>query len=128
MRNTTRKPRGRGLDFKEVLASQTATEDEKAAAFLSKFMSVVKPYSTFKGYFETHLKTKTFASIKLFYKSLVLEKGWTEKKFVAALMDTMYSGKAVSAVALEVGARLYDDGKLSGSGQRISDTRSTGSK
>lgn len=103
------------LDFGEDLDITELTEEQKCSLFLSKYQELVDPLVKYEKYFNSTAKgiDHIFRDVKLYYKKLVLEGTWTEKKYVTVL-DDIFSNRAIfSVVTLDRAGLMFDRGGLS---------------
>lgn len=107
------------LDFGEEFDVTELTEDQKVDAFLSKYMDIFKPVETFGKYFESSAKgiDHIFRDVKLYYKKLVLNGNWTEKKYVTVIND-IFENKIVFSVATLDRSGLLFEKEMLGSQRR----------
>lgn len=115
-----------GLEAEEDIA---ITDEQKTDAFMSKWMDVVDPFVRYKKYFESAAKDDAhiLLEVKRYYRKLVIDGSWTEKKYVAVVNDCMNNNMTITPVTLDVKGRMYDDGKMSTGARRSgSGNRNTG--
>lgn len=105
-----------GLIFENVPEEDVTklTDDQKAARFLSKYQSVVDPMVTYASYFESSAKSVDFIfkEIKTYYKKLVIQSNWTERKYVAAVNNILENKLILGVVSLDRSGLFYDRGIL----------------
>lgn len=104
-----------GLQFDNVNEPITIlTEDQKVDKFLSKYLEVVNPVSTYKSYFESSAKeiNHILKEIKNYYKKLVLNGTWSEKKYVLVINDIFENKMLFSINTLDISGLKYDKGTL----------------
>lgn len=105
-----------GLVFENVPEEDVTklTDDQKASRFLSKYQQVVDPITTYEDYFESSVKSVDFIfkEIKTFYKKLVLQSNWTERKYVASVNNIFANNMILGVVSLDRSGRFYDLGIL----------------
>lgn len=88
----------------------TLTVQQKMDKFMSKFMILVDPFVTYADFFEHAVKTSSHVllDIKRNYKTVVLEDGWTERKYVAVVDSLLRGGADVNAYTLQSYGFMYD--------------------
>lgn len=98
-----------GNDFPKIL-----TNDEKADVFMSKYMDVVNPVARYQKYFESSAKglDHILRDIKLYYKKLVVEGQWTEKKYVEVINDLLENRTVISITTLDRSGLMFDKEQL----------------
>lgn len=104
-----------GLQFDNINDPITIlTEDQKVDKFLSKYLEVVNPVSTYKSYFESSAKeiNHILKEIKNYYKKLVLNGTWSEKKYVLVINDIFENKMLFSVNTLDISGLKYDKGTL----------------
>lgn len=102
------------LDFGDEFDPKVLTVEEKQDAFMSKYMDVVKPVEKYKKYFESSAKDldHILRDVKLYYKKLVLEGTWNERKYVEVIDDLFSNRVVISIVTLDRAGLMYDKGQL----------------
>lgn len=102
------------LDFGEDFDPKILSIEEKQDAFLSKYMEVMDPVGRYKKYFESSAKgvDHILRDIKLYYKKLVLEGSWSERKYVEVIGDLFENRVVISVVTLDRSGLMYDKGQL----------------
>jgi hypothetical protein len=116
------------LDFGEINEELVITDDQKADAFLSKWMEKVDPFIRYESYFKTSAKDDAhiLLEVKRYYKKLVVEEeAWTERKYVAVINDCFKNKVSIGPVTLDVQGRIYDRNNKSGNGTRRSGSSNT---
>lgn len=110
------------LDF-GPLDVKVLTDEQKADSFLSKYLSKVDPFEKYKKYFETSAKSNDhiMRDIKLYYKKLVLEGSWSERKYVMVVNDILENRIVLTVITLDRSGMMYEKGLLA-SQRRIKDT------
>lgn len=105
-----------GLNFGNILEEDVTklTDDQKAKRFLSKYQEVVDPIVTYEDYFHSSAKSIDFIfkEIKTYYKKLVLESGWTERKYVASVNNILENKMIFGIMSLDRSGLFYDRGLL----------------
>lgn len=103
------------LDFGEDFDPKVLSDEEKQDAFLSKYMDIVDPIIVYKKYFESSAKDidHIFRDVKLYYKKLVLQGSWSERKYVEVINDLFENRVVISVVTLDRSGLMYDKGQLS---------------
>lgn len=102
------------LDFGEDFNPKILTDDEKVDAFMSKYMDVVDPVERYKKYFESSAKglDHILRDIKLYYKKLVVQGSWTERKYVAVINEILENRIVLSVVTLDKTGLMFDREQL----------------
>lgn len=102
------------LDFGESFNPKVLTDEEKVDFFMSKYMEVVNPVERYKKYFESSAKglDHILRDIKLYYKKLVVEGNWTEKKYVAVINDLLENRTVISITTLDRSGLMFDKEQL----------------
>lgn len=106
------------LDFGDFEIDEL-TEDQKVDAFISKYMDVFDPVKTYEKYFESSAKgvDHILRDVKLYYKKLVLNGNWTEKKYVVVINDIFENRITFSVATLDRSGLLFEK-ELLGSQRR----------
>lgn len=102
------------LDFGQDFVLDEMTEDQKADAFLSKYMDLVDPVGKYEKYFSSSAKNldHILKEVKIYYKKLVVSGDWTEKKYVAVLDDIFTNRAVLSVMTLDSAGLRHDRGLL----------------
>lgn len=102
------------LDFGEEFDPKVLSSEEKQDAFLSKYMELVDPVGKYNKYFESSAKgvDHILRDVKLYYKKLVLEGSWSERKYVEVIDDLFENRVVISIVTLDRSGLMYDKGQL----------------
>lgn len=102
------------LDFGDDFDVITITPEKEQEVFLSKYQRLVKPLIKYEKYFSASAKSKAhiFKEIKLYFKKLVQEGSWTEKKYVEVLDDIFTNRATLSIFILDSVGLRYDKGQL----------------
>lgn len=97
-----------GVD--DEIEHNNLTDDSKATNFLSRFHEFIDPVSKYSSYFETSAMgmDHIFREVKRFYIKLVLENGWSERKYVYAVESVFYSKQTITPTSLDIAGRRYD--------------------
>lgn len=105
-----------GLNFGNIPEEDVTklTDDQKAAKFLSKYQQVVDPVITYEDYFKSTAKSIDFIfrEVKLYYKKLVLDSGWTERKYVAVINNIFENKMIFGVISLDRAGLFFDRGLL----------------
>lgn len=103
------------LDFGDEFDPKILTIEEKQDAFMSKYMDVIDPVEKYKKYFESSAKNldHILRDVKLYYKKLVLEGTWNERKYVEVIDDLFSNRIVISVITLDRAGLMYDKGQLS---------------
>lgn len=91
------------------------TDEQQADRFLSRWMEVVHPFTTYKKVFSNgHDKDakRILKEIKNFYKRYVLVDGWTEQKYVLVVNSLLEARAQVGPVSIERFGKMYDNEAL----------------
>jgi len=101
------------LDFGDFEVTEL-TEDQKVDAFISKYMEIFDPIETFSKYFESSAKgvDHILRDVKLYYKKLVLQGNWSEKKYVVVINDIFENRIPLTVVTLDRSGLLFEKEKL----------------
>lgn len=106
----------RGLDFSNLKPAEVVelTDEQKATAFLSRYLEVEHPISRFHTYFESSVKGEAWElkELKQFYLKLVVAGKWSEEKFITVANSIYRDNQVMSAVVLDARGRMYDNGGL----------------
>jgi hypothetical protein len=106
----------KGLNFGNIPEEDVTklTDKQKTQQFISKYMQVFDPMERYKEYFESSAKgvDMILREIKVYHKKLVLEKGWTERKYVAAVNNILENKMVFGVITLDRAGLLYDKGLL----------------
>lgn len=102
------------LDFGLDIDVTELTPEQKTDAFLSKYQRVVDPIVTYDKYFKSSAKgiDHIFRDVKLYYKKLVVEGTWSERKYVAVLDDIFTNRTILTVATLDFTGLRYDNGTL----------------
>lgn len=102
------------LDFGEDFNLTELTPEQETDAFLSKYQQIVDPIVKYSKYFESSAKgiDHIFRDVKIYYKKLVIEGNWSEKKYVAVLDDIFTNRAVLTITTLDLAGLRYDNGKL----------------
>lgn len=102
------------LDFGEDFDPQVLTIEEKQDQFMSKYMDNIDPVGRYEKYFQSSAKgvDHILRDVKLFYKKLVLEGSWSERKYVEVVNDLFENRVTISVVTLDRSGLMYDKGQL----------------
>ena len=97
-----------GVD--DEIEHNNLTDESKATNFLSRFHEFIDPVSKYSSYFERLCPwwDHIFREVKRFYIKLVLEKGWSERKYVYALESVFCSKQTITPMYLDIAGRRYD--------------------
>lgn len=100
-----------GLDKEDLIA---LTDEQKADRFLSRWMDLMHPFSTFKAAFKGGEKDhkRILREIKNFYTRYVLNEGWEERKYVMVINGLLDARMPVSPASIERFGKKYDDESL----------------
>lgn len=103
------------LDFGEDFDPKVLTDEEKQDAFMSKYMDKIDPVGRYEKYFKSSAKDidHILRDVKLYYKKLVLEGSWTERKYVEVINDLFENRTVISVVTLDRSGLMYDKEQLS---------------
>lgn len=98
------------LDFGEFEDVTELTVDQEVDAFLSKYMDVINPVGTYKTYFDSSAKTidHILRDVKLYYKKLVLEGKWSERKYVEVINSIFEQKLPISVTVLDTSGLMFD--------------------
>lgn len=90
------------------------TDKQKTSQFISKYMQVFDPMERYKDYFESSAKgiDMILREVKVYHKKLVLDKGWPERKYVAAVNNIFENKMIFGVITLDRAGLLYDRGLL----------------
>jgi hypothetical protein len=106
----------KGLAFGNIPEEDVTklTDKQKTQQFISKYMQVFDPMTRYKEYFESSAKgvDMILKEIKTYHKKLVLEKGWSERKYVAAVNNILENKMVFGVITLDRAGLLYDKGLL----------------
>lgn len=106
----------KGLAFGNIPEEDVTklTDKQKTQQFISKYMQVFDPMTRYKDYFESSAKgvDMILKEIKTYHKKLVLEKGWSERKYVAAVNNILENKMVFGVITLDRAGLLYDKGLL----------------
>lgn len=106
----------KGLAFGNIPEEDVTklTDKQKTQQFISKYMQVFDPMTRYKEYFESSAKgvDMILKEIKTYHKKLVLEKGWSERKYVAAINNILENKMVFGVITLDRAGLLYDKGLL----------------
>lgn len=106
----------KGLAFGNIPEEDVTklTDKQKTSQFISKYMQVFDPMERYKEYFESSAKgvDMILKEIKTYHKKLVLEKGWSERKYVAAVNNILENKMIFGVITLDRAGLLYDKGLL----------------
>jgi hypothetical protein len=106
----------KGLAFGNIPEEDVTklTDKQKTQQFISKYMQVFDPMERYKEYFESSAKgvDMIIKEIKTYHKKLVLEKGWSERKYVAAVNNILENKMVFGVITLDRAGLLYDKGLL----------------
>lgn len=107
-------PEESALDFGEEFNPKILTDEEKVDAFMSKYMDVVNPVGRYEKYFESSAKSldHILRDIKLYYKKLVVEGSWTERKYVEVVNDLLENRTVISVTTLDRSGLMFDKEQL----------------
>lgn len=99
------------LDFGEQTEDLLVkTDRQKMDGFLSKYMDLFNPVEEYEKYFQNSAKTvdHILKEVKTFYKKLVIDGGWSEKKYVVVLNDIFENNVPLSLPVLDNKGFLFD--------------------
>lgn len=101
------------LDFGDFEVDEL-TEDQKTDAFISKYMDVFDPIKTYEKYFKSSAKSvdHILRDVKLYYKKLVLQGEWSEKKYVVVINDIFENNTPFTVVTLDRNGLLFEKEQL----------------
>lgn len=101
-----------GVD--DEIENNNLTDDSKATNFLSRFHEFIDPVSKYSSYFETSAMgmDHIFREVKRFYIKLVLDKGWSERKYVYAIESIFCGKQTINPMTLDIAGRRYDQEHL----------------
>lgn len=90
------------------------TDEQKIDKFLSKYMEIFDPVKTYKEYFQSSAKNVNhiLKEVKNYYKRLVLDNGWSEKKYVACINDIFENKMFLSVVTLDRAGLMFEKKQL----------------
>jgi len=102
------------LDFGEDFDPKVLTVEEKQDDFMSKYMENIDPVGRYEKYFQSSAKSvdHILRDVKLFYKKLVLEGSWSDRKYVEVINDLFENRITISVVTLDRSGLMYDKGQL----------------
>lgn len=105
-----------GLNFGNIPEEDVTklTDDQKAARFLSKYQQVVDPVITYEDYFRSSAKSIDFIfkEIKTYYKKLVVNGDWSERKYVASVNNILENKMIFGVISLDRAGLFFDRGLL----------------
>lgn len=89
-------------------------DEEKQERFMSKYLKFVHPFSEYKTYFATkNMQPPVFLKfVKNFYKTYVLEKEWSEEKYIMVIDHICVKDYTLSHKAMEQFGEKYHKGEL----------------
>lgn len=106
----------RGLDFENLKPAEVVelTDEQKATAFLSRYLETEHPISRYRPYFEASVKGEAWElkELKQFYLQLVVSGKWSEDKFIEIVNSIYRDNQVMSAVVLDARGRMFDNGAL----------------
>lgn len=103
-----------GLDFETIETAEVIelTPEQKATAFLTRYLETERPISRYHSYFEASVKGEAWElkELKNFYGKLVATEKWTEEKFISVVNSIYRDNQVMSAVVLDARGRMFDNG------------------
>lgn len=106
-----------GLVFDGLLPEEVIqlTDEQKATAFISRYLEVERPFSSFPEYFKSSVKGEAWElrELKTHFKNLVITEKWTEKKFISVVNSIYRDNQIMSIPSLDARGRIFDQGRLS---------------
>lgn len=119
-----------GLEFdgmapEDVIAT---TPEQKAGAFLSRYLEIEHPLTQFKTYFQNSVKGEAweFKELKRFYIQLVVSGKWTEAKFITVVNSIYRDNHSMTAPTLDARGKFFDQGSLKGPDDKPGNSRRRG--
>lgn len=116
-----------GLEFEEIETAEVIelTPEQKATAFLTRYLETERPISCFNSYFEASVKGEAWElkELKNFYRKLVVPDKWSEEKFVSVVNSIYRDNQVMSAVVLDARGRMFDNGAFKEPDKRGSSRR-----
>jgi len=113
------------LVFDNFEAPIAIRAEDKAANFWARYNELEDPFVRFKRFwdrttidFEIHIR-----HVKTTYVKMVLEKKWTEAKFVAITNEIFDRGLNPNSFSYDQMAKLYEAGEIGGQRRRRSQER-----
>lgn len=90
------------------------TPEQRQDKFMSRWMSVFHPYSTWPRVFRKGDKNaeRIFHDIKLHFKHRVIESDWSEKKYVMVVNSIIEARSGVNSYTLDKMGIMYDEERL----------------
>lgn len=102
-----------GLDLGE---DTPLTNDEKVDYFMAKYMKEINPVGRYDKYFKASGKTLShlLKEIRQFYKKLVLEGTWSEKKYISVIDEIFSNLNDFNIFTLERHGLAYEKRNING--------------
>jgi hypothetical protein len=90
------------------------TDAQEADSFLAKYMDVIDPVGTYAEYFRSSVKNvdHLLKEVKNYYRKLVVNGDWKERKYVQVLNDIFEKRLVLSPNTLEWGGKMFEKGEL----------------
>lgn len=116
-----------GLQFDNLFPDEVIelTDEQKATAFISRYLERERPISTYNSYFKNSAKGEAWElkELKDYFILLVASEKWSEEKFVAVVNSIYAENQIMSIPSLDVRGRMYDQGSLRTSGKKVTSRR-----
>lgn len=116
MRKTTALKNNPFLYDQETLEfdSPEKTRTQKIESFITRWLENTNPYEEYSSFFLNNKRTLDFyvAFVKNFYGKYVIDKNWTEQKYVMTLDYIFVNKFNFSDAIFDKAEKLYNQGRL----------------
>ena len=87
------------------------TPEQQQDRFLSRWMELVDPYDTYPRVFRRGEKAgdRVLREIKLYYRTLVVEGDWTERKYVMVVNSMLEGRVPINSFSLDKWGHRYEE-------------------
>lgn len=91
------------------------TADQKTDRFMSQWMRLMHPLTAYKNYFQRaeRGRERVLHEVKMFYKKLVVNGGWSEQKFVLVVDHLLKNNSMLSEKTFANAEKLHSEERLS---------------
>lgn len=104
------------LEFDNVSAEELTalTDSQRADRFMSNWMQVMHPFSTYRRYFDETPKSedRILRDVKNYYSRYVVKGGWGEKKYVMIVDSILTNRLQLTPSVFDKTEKLYEGGRL----------------